>query len=332
MPGPILRTYKNGSIIYFENEKSENIYILQKGKVVLISKSLDGKEEYTEDAKLGEFFGVRSALGKFPREETAQVVGGAAVLVFKVGEFEAFIALKPNLLMKMMKVFSNQLRQYHHKVREKLGQHKDTKSPSHELMNVGEVYHKIGEKEHAWYAYSKYVQHYPNGPHIERAKQLLDIAQKGGDYPLEMDPIKGESEGNIQTETNTLINIKELYLNAEKLLSDNKFAEAIPILKNIIDSQSSNMEDKKLIEASCFILGNTFEQQGKNEEAIQAFNHFPTKFPESEKLKEAIFRIACLTESSDKDKAISLFKKVSTLPPEDNLTEKAIQKMNALKG
>lgn len=331
MPGPILRNYKNGSIIYFENEKSDHIYILQKGRIVLISKSLDGKEESSEDAKLGEFFGVRSALGRFPREETAQVVGGAAVLVFKTGEFELFISQKPNLMMKIMKVFSNQLRQYHYKVREQLGQHKDTKSASQELMNVGEVYHKLGEKEHAWYAYSKYIQHYPDGPHIERAKQLLEIAQKGGDYPSEMDPMVGESEGNIPTSPETK-NIKELYMSAEKFISDKDFASAIPILKTISTANSSNMEDVRLIEAASFLLGDACEQSGKTEEAITAFTNFPTKFPESQKLKEAIFRLAGLVEKTDKDKAISLYKKVSSLPPEDSITENAQKKMNELKG
>lgn len=332
MPGPILRNYKNGSIIYFESEKSDHIYILQRGRVVLISKSLDGKEESTEDAKLGEFFGVRSALGRFPREETAQVVGGAAVLVFKTGEFELFISQKPNLMMKMMKVFSNQLRQYHYKVREKLGQHKDTKSPAQELMNVGEVYHKIGEKEHAWYAYTKYIENFPNGPHIERAKQLLEIAQKGGDYPLEMDPMAGESEGNIPTQSKESINIREVYVNAEKLISEKDFQSSIPLLKTLAGENSSNMEEVKLIEAASFLLGEALEQTGKTEDAISAYTHFPTKFPESPKVKEAIFHLAELTEKTDIEKAISLYKKVSTLPPEDSFTERAQKKLNELKG
>lgn len=39
--GIITRTYKAGSIIYFENDKSEYIYILKAGKVVLTSIKLD---------------------------------------------------------------------------------------------------------------------------------------------------------------------------------------------------------------------------------------------------------------------------------------------------
>ena len=335
MPGPIIRTYKNGSIVYFENEKSENIYVLQRGRVVLTSKSVDGKDELSEDAKLGEFFGVRSALGRFPREETAQVVGGASLLVFRVSEFEAYAIHKPNLMMKMMKVFSNQLRQFHYKVRENLGQHRDIKSPAFELINVGEVYHKLGEKEHAWYAYQKYIQHYPDGTYVERAKQLFELAQNGGDYPEDMEPITFEPEKKSKTSTPIIsINIKELYQKAEDLRNQSNIAESIKIYKTISEVQkTADMEESKIIEASLFYLGDGLESLEKIEEAIQAFSSFPTRFPKAEKLKESIYRLALLNEkTNNKEKAISLYKKVITLPPEDDITKKSQSKVNELEG
>lgn len=335
MPGPIIRTYKNGSIIYFENEKSEHIYVLQKGRVSLISKSYDGKEEIKEDAKLGEFFGVRSALGRFPREETAQVIGGASLLVFRVNEFEAFVIHKPNLMMKMMKVFSNQLRQYHYKVREQLGQHGDTKSPSFELMNVGEVYHKIGEKEHAWYAYQKYVEHYPEGSYVERAKQLLDLAQNGGDYPEDIDPLQYESDRKTKSPTSGgNKKVKENYEKAEKFKNEDNISEALPLYKSVADvKHAGDMEEEKMIEASLFYTGELSEQLEKNEDAIQYFSNFATRFPNSPKLKESIFRVAELSnKSGNKEKAISLYKKVASLPPEDSFTEKANKKTAELEG
>ncbi len=336
MPGPIIRTYKNGSIIYFENEKSEHIYVLQKGRVALNSKSFDGKEEIKEDAKLGEFFGVRSALGRFPREETAQVIGGASLLVFRVQEFEAFAIYKPNLMMKMMKVFSNQLRQYHYKVREQLGQHGDTKSPSFELMNVGEVYHKLGEKEHAWYAYQKYVEHYPEGAYLERAKQLLDLAQNGGDYPEDMEPLQYESDRKSKSSSGggNSKKIKENYEKAEKLRNEENLVDALPLYKSISEVKNSgDMEEEKMIEASIFYAGEISEGLDKKEEAIQFYSTFATRFPSSPKLKESIYRVAELSNKlGNKEKAISLYKKVASLPPEDELTEKAQHKSAELEG
>ena len=332
MPGPIIRTYKNGSIVYFENEKSENIYVLQKGRVVLTSKSIDGKDEISEDAKLGEFFGVRSALGRFPREETAQVVGGASLLVFKVNEFEAYAIHKPNLMMKMMKVFSNQLRQFHYKVRENLGQHRDIKSPAFELINVGEVYHKLGEKEHAWFAYDKYIVHYPEGTYIERAKQLFELAQNGGDYPEDMEPLMYEPEKKSSS-TNS-INIKEIYKQAEALRNESNIAESIKLYKTISEVRNpSDMEESKIIEASLFYLADGLESLDKTEDAIQVFSSFPTRFPKAEKIKESIYRLALLNEKiNNKEKAVSLYKKVITLPPDDEITQKSQAKVNELEG
>ena len=75
MAGPIIRSYKAGSIVYFEKDKADDIYVLQNGRIILSYTSIDTKVEIKEDVKLGEFFGVKSSLGRYPREETAQVVG-----------------------------------------------------------------------------------------------------------------------------------------------------------------------------------------------------------------------------------------------------------------
>ena len=55
MAGPIIRTYKAGSIVYFEKDRAEDIYVLQNGRVILTYMSVDSKMEIKEDVKLGEF-------------------------------------------------------------------------------------------------------------------------------------------------------------------------------------------------------------------------------------------------------------------------------------
>ncbi len=56
--GITTRTYKPGSIVYFENDKSENIYILKSGLIILTSQKLETGEEVKEEVRPGEFFGV----------------------------------------------------------------------------------------------------------------------------------------------------------------------------------------------------------------------------------------------------------------------------------
>jgi CRP-like cAMP-binding protein len=120
--GIITRGYKSGSIIYFENDRSEYIYILKSGRVLLTYTKIDTGEEVKEEVRQGEFFGVKSALGKYPREETAQTIGETTVLVLNMGDFERMILRNVNVVRKMLRVFSNQLRRLGKTVRTVLGE------------------------------------------------------------------------------------------------------------------------------------------------------------------------------------------------------------------
>lgn len=112
---PKLVQYTKGSIIYFEGDKDERIFILNKGAVALKSVSVETNETETEHVNSGEFFGVKSALGHFPREETAAAAADSTVLSFTVPEFETAFSTNKGVLMKMLRVFSRQLRDVHHR-------------------------------------------------------------------------------------------------------------------------------------------------------------------------------------------------------------------------
>ena len=68
---PKVIQYTKGSIAYFEGDQDDRIFILQKGLIILTSIDQETGHTSTEQVKPGEFFGVKSALGHFPREETA---------------------------------------------------------------------------------------------------------------------------------------------------------------------------------------------------------------------------------------------------------------------
>lgn len=175
---PIVRNYKEGSVIYFEGDEGKEIYILKSGRIVLISKALDTGEEIREEIKTGEFFGVKSVLGGYNREETAQVLTDSVVLVFTQDEFEKLITKNFEILMKLLRVFSNQLRRIGKKVRELLGKG-ESRKPATELFNIGEYYYHRGKKEQAIYAYKKYQEFYPTGEYFEIAKQRITALMTG---------------------------------------------------------------------------------------------------------------------------------------------------------
>jgi len=169
------RTYKSGSIVYFENDKSECIYILKSGRIILTSQKLETGEEVKEEVRPGEFFGVKSALGRYPREETAQVIKDSVVLVLTLADFERLILKNVNIVLKMLRIFSNQLRRIGRAVREVLGE-TSTINPEEELFKIGEYYYRAGRFNQARYAYNKYLDYYPNAKYSDLAtKRIREI-------------------------------------------------------------------------------------------------------------------------------------------------------------
>ena len=176
--GIMTRVYKSGSIIYFENDKSEYIYILKSGRVWLTYTKIDTGEEIKEDVRQGEFFGVKSALGKYPREETAQTIGETVVLVLTLADFERLILKNVNVVRKMLRVFSNQLRRIGKTVRTVLGE-SDNVAPDVELFRIGEHYYKAGDYTKASYAFKRYMEYYPDTDYAKVAMERIKTISSG---------------------------------------------------------------------------------------------------------------------------------------------------------
>ncbi|GBF48595.1 cAMP-binding protein [Leptospira ryugenii] len=346
MSGPIVRNYKGGSIVYFEKDKAEDIFVLQKGRVVLTYTNINGVE-LKEDVKIGEFFGVKSAIGRYPREETAQVIGAATVLVFKVPEFEKFVSDKTHLIIKMLKVFSSQLRQVHRQVREILGQG-EAKNPAFELMNVAEVFYKNGNYEHAVYAFNQYLSHYPDGTYVDRAKQLQDFASKKTPFPLSVPdlvykPEPGSQTGKLQemlrtaavTKDNTPSSIdpnsiQALFDKASTLFNALKYEDAANIYKDLSDrTDTVTQEEEQLVENSLFHYGKVLYKSKDFAASIGIFSSYIKKYPKGMLLKENLYHLALATEANgDRDKANQFFQKVVNIPPlDDSISEDAKKKL-----
>jgi CRP/FNR family transcriptional regulator, cyclic AMP receptor protein len=112
---PKAMQYTKGSIVYFAGDKDERVFILQKGILLLTSIDVETNQPVTEQVKSGEFFGVKSALGHFPREETATVLTESVAIIMTVQEFELIFSGNKQIIMKMLRVSSNQLRLIHKK-------------------------------------------------------------------------------------------------------------------------------------------------------------------------------------------------------------------------
>src|SRR5215471_3738945 len=138
MPKPL--QYGSGSLIYFQGDPAERIFILQNGKVSLVYQDIETGADVKDFVQPGEFFGVKSALGRYSREENAIALSDTTVMVFTVPEFEAVAMANSRIIMKMLKVFSNQMRRVHRQVSKLMS--KEEVEPADGLFNVGEYYLK----------------------------------------------------------------------------------------------------------------------------------------------------------------------------------------------
>jgi CRP-like cAMP-binding protein len=139
--------YRAGSLIYFQGDAADKVFILQKGSINLAYQDIETKQDVHDLVQPGEFFGVKSAMGRFPREENAMALSDASIMAFTVPEFEALASANTRIILKMLKVFSNQMRQIHNQVSNLM--EKGEMNPDVGLFNTGEYYLKTKRFSHA---------------------------------------------------------------------------------------------------------------------------------------------------------------------------------------
>ncbi len=132
--------FTQGSIIFFEGDKDSNIYILQSGAVALKSRDLETGVQISEQVRIGEFFGVKSALAHMPSLVTASVLVNSVVVSMTVAEFEKLFSAKQAITEKMLRVFSKSLRDIHRKTEDFLKSGFVAISPEVGMLTVAKAF------------------------------------------------------------------------------------------------------------------------------------------------------------------------------------------------
>lgn len=307
---PQIMNYEAKSIIYFEGDNSEKIYILQTGEVYLVNIDIETGEENKEFVKKGEFFGVKSVLGKYQREETVRVLSDSVVLVFESKEFETLIYKNPRILLQMLKVFSNQLRRVHKQVRSLLSIEEQIDAELG-LFNIGEYYLKNQKKQYALYAFRKYLTYYPEGMYQENAtKFLIQIENKANAKP---DPDE-DSKRAIPSapKSNQDIGSKS-YFDGVNFFTQEKYEDAINSFKQYIEI---NQEGEFTLKAFCEI-GKIFFILKKYDECLRHFTTLAKKYPKSPDIPEFLLYLGLAFEKkNDIVKATGFFNKVISITEE----------------
>lgn len=192
MPKPL--QYKAGSLIYAQGEKAERIFILQSGKISLVYKDLETGDDVRDQVQSGEFFGVKSALARFLREENAMVLTDSAVMSLDVPEFEALVMSNTKIVMQLLTAFSKQMRRVHEQVAKLLAT--EPVKPENALFDLGLQFMARKRFAHSKYVFNRYLELYPQGRDVVKAQKNLYLSEVSIVCTAEDEkPLQGKNRG-----------------------------------------------------------------------------------------------------------------------------------------
>ncbi|MCL2190396.1 MAG: cyclic nucleotide-binding domain-containing protein [Treponema sp.] len=214
------------ALVYCTGDKADRIFLLQKGTIWLKYLDIETGEETSDVVEPGEFFGLKPVLGRFPREENALAKKAAVVLAFSLSEFELLLLSNDRIVMKMIKVFSGQLRRVHAHI-SSITKTQYVK-PDYGLFEIGERYMKQGRHSQARYIFRRYLELYPGEENSEEAGDNLRTLGKSpgsdgpGNRPAGMAP-PGESvigDGVLQMDADFLAKFSRGFRPGEIIFSE----------------------------------------------------------------------------------------------------------------
>ncbi len=341
--------YRANSIIYFKGDKSEWVYLLNSGKVSLNYVDVESGQELHDLIKMGEFFGVKSGLGRYPREETAVVLQDSSVMAFSPAEFEQLAAKNTRIITKMLKVFSNQLRRIHRQVQTLLVSDAQ-ESPETGLYRIGEYYLKNKRYGQALHAFKRYLVYYPTGAYagdvtnkIVQAEEFVSRYGTGGASaaPARATPVAapgpapaaaagGPAPAPRREKSAELSDTAQQYYNGVSLVSQGKYVEAHKAFRRILESG----DDQEYAAKAEFEMAKCLFHLKQYDACVKSFSAIVQKYPKHPDLREALFYVArSWEEKGDKAKAGGLYKKITTMAGDDDpVVRKAKKALKAMEG
>ncbi|MCL2190398.1 MAG: cyclic nucleotide-binding domain-containing protein [Treponema sp.] len=150
-------------------------FIIRQGKVQ-ISREFSIAGDKDEILVPGDFFAVASAMSSSRHIENAVALTDVTLIVVQARQYVSLIQRNAQIATKILMQLSGQLR-FLNGALEKLTQKDETlaarETPSR-LFDVAEYYARQKQYGHAFYAYTKYLTHCPDGKNVDTAKTRLE--------------------------------------------------------------------------------------------------------------------------------------------------------------
>jgi TolA-binding protein len=312
--------YRPGSVIYFQSDESDKIFLLQKGAINLTYQDIENGQDIHETVQAGEFFGVKSSLGKYPREENAMAMTDTTLMVFTVSEFEQVATANTRIILKMLKVFSTQMRRVHKQVASltETGE----ANPEIGLFNLGEYYLKNKRFREARHVCSSYLTYYPAGRFTDKAAKYLEAAELflkkyGKTTPAQQSPQNSGPAANpavsapaAPPDDSKPVDTARAYYDALSILSQGKYQDAFTAMQKIIVAGA----DPEYVSKSALDMGRCIFLMEKYEECLAYYTRMLAKYPKHPDMADILFFMGqSHGRLGHKEQAVSFYKKTIAL-------------------
>ena len=231
------------------------------------------------------------------------------------------------IILKMLRVFSNQLRRIHKQVLNLLSAGESVSSEKG-LFHIGEYYRKKGQNSQALYAFRRYLTYYPSGDYASQTlthiQEVETLVSQGKDTP----PPSMNGEADLQGQG--LSDVARRYQNAVNLFSEQKYDEALNEFRAI----SEKGADREYLAKASFEIGRCFFNLNNFEACIKHYIEMVQKYPKHPELVETLFYVGASHEKKgDLTKASSFYNKILKIAEDNSPVLRKTQKaLKALEG
>lgn len=110
------RNYPKGSVIFFENDRGDSLYLVAEGQVKVVLIGEDGREVILSILGKGSFFGEMALIDDAPRSAHVISMDDARVLTLRREDFQARLRANPEVSIGLLKELSRRLRRADEKI------------------------------------------------------------------------------------------------------------------------------------------------------------------------------------------------------------------------
>lgn len=170
---PELSLFKKSTVLYLRGEASNYIYLIKTGTIVL-SYGVDTEHPRRQVIGKGEFFGLFSAIGHYPRQADAVANSDIELLIFDEKEFEHLVGKNKKLSLQFMNMLSKELRLINKKVKEILQTRNSIVTGLDTGMyNYIKMYEKQNDTKKIVYIAKKFIETHPTSKNFDEVKDIL---------------------------------------------------------------------------------------------------------------------------------------------------------------